>query len=229
MGTNYDHLGTNCVLLGTIWNYFQDALINLTLHDHVCNTALSHVCPWIRSSVVAWRFLAFPLWRGSSTNPSSGCPKVVWCGEIYNCCGGNLNYHGGNLDYSTCHNKPRRVKSGNLLRGVDSSFLEGRPGGWDFDVAQGLLSSGWFKWNWIALLRSSRLPQALLFWKNAVPDISWYIIALLRSSRLPQAFFFQQKCRSWDLLIYDNFVEVFPAAAGAFLSAKMAFLRFFDI
>ena len=51
-------------------------------------------CPHValtRSSVVAWRFLAFPLWRGFSTNPSSGSPKVVGCGGIYNCCGGSLN------------------------------------------------------------------------------------------------------------------------------------------
>ena len=47
-----------------------------------------------------------------------------------------------------------------------------------------------------------------------------YIYALLRSSRLPQALFFSRKSRFRDFMTCFSSAEVFQAAAGAFFFRK---------
>ena len=112
-----------------------------------------------------------------------------------------------------------------------------------------------FLWHVIALLKSSYVPQAFFFGRSDVPGFLktcnspvevflraagpffsakmtllgflGHVIALLRSSYVPQAFIFRQKWRSWISKTCTSPVEVFLRAAGAFFSAKIAFLGFF--
>ena len=53
-----------------------------------------------------------------------------------------------------------------------------------------------------------------------------YIYALLRSSRLQQAFFWLKKLRFRGSMTCISSVEVFSAAAGGFVSAKVTFSGF---
>ena len=59
--------------------------------------------------------------------------------------------------------------------------------------------------------------DAFCFGNNEVPEILRHVLALLKSSRLPQALSFRQKWRSWNSMTCIRLEVVFPAAAGGFL------------
>ena len=74
----------------------------------------------------------------------------------------------------------------------------------------------------LALLRSSRLPQALFFFRQRWRFCD-FMTCISPADVFPAAAgaFSKRKWRSWEFITCISTVEVFPAAAGAFSSAKM--------
>ena len=70
-------------------------------------------------------------------------------------------------------------------------------------------------WNVLALLKSSRMPQAFFFGNKCVPEIFMTCMGPVEVLQAAAGAFVQQKWRSYDFMTCISPVEVFPAAAGA--------------